>query len=103
MQSLEQLYHAGQLTEETGEGLLSLIRDNLGNMETCVEEMMNLLYQADVYLSDPSTQLRAGFNPKEALDHVSAAVHVCVLQSCCITAVVAHVYSPTVLSNRTAD
>ncbi|KDN49188.1 hypothetical protein K437DRAFT_267449 [Tilletiaria anomala UBC 951] len=78
--NLQQTYHQVQGSwtpeiENYAEDIFSKIRDILQHMEKTVEEMMNLLYQVDIYLSDSTTQLAAGFNPKEALDHVSASVH----------------------------
>ena len=67
---------SGQAIEPQLESLLTVVRDALSNMERCVEEMFGLLYQVDIFLSQPTTQLAAGFNPKQALEHVSASVHV---------------------------
>ncbi len=75
-QASQQQAQGLSLTDEQAEPVLDFLRQKLQLLERAVEEMMNLVYQVDVYLSDPSTQLKAGFNPKEALDHVGAVVHV---------------------------
>ena len=38
--------------------------------------MMNMLYEVDVYMTPSSVQNAAGFNPQEALTHVSDLFHV---------------------------
>ncbi|PWN50552.1 hypothetical protein IE53DRAFT_387129 [Violaceomyces palustris] len=75
--SLEALFsnQQGTPSEDEVERHLSALRDSLNVMEQYVGEMMSMLYQVDVFLSDPSTTLRAGFNPKEALGHVSELFH----------------------------
>lgn len=77
VQSLQALLHIqSSPPEEHVEQHLSAVRDDLDRMETSVGEMMSMLYEVDVFLAQPETVLRAGFNPKEALSHVSELFHV---------------------------
>ncbi|SCV68938.1 BQ2448_1958 [Microbotryum intermedium] len=56
--------------QETVEEALSYLRDDLSKMELDVEHLSALLFEADVWLADPTTALKHGLNPKEALNHV---------------------------------
>ncbi|KDE02298.1 hypothetical protein MVLG_07134 [Microbotryum lychnidis-dioicae p1A1 Lamole] len=56
--------------QETVEEALSYLREDLSKMETDVERLSALLFEADVWLADPTTALKHGLNPKEALNHV---------------------------------
>lgn len=58
------------------EPLLQVLRDGLTAMEGHTEQMVNMLYEVDVYLAPSTTQSAAGFNPQEALSHVSDLFHV---------------------------
>ena len=40
-------------------------------MEKCVEGLGSLLFEVDVYLSQPTTVLQYGLNPTQALTHLS--------------------------------
>ncbi|WFC95496.1 hypothetical protein MBRA1_002144 [Malassezia brasiliensis] len=57
------------------EPLLQVLRDGLTAMEGHTEQMVNMLYEVDVYLAPSATQSAAGFNPQEALSHVSDLFH----------------------------
>lgn len=57
--------------ESTIEEALAGIRTELSNMEQVVEQLKELLFQADVFLSDPANALQYAGNPTEALNHVS--------------------------------
>ncbi|KAM0792223.1 hypothetical protein ACM66B_004919 [Microbotryomycetes sp. NB124-2] len=53
------------------EEALTGVRRDLSKMESDVEQLNNLLFEADLYLSTPGTALQHGLNPREALTHVS--------------------------------
>ena len=62
------------------EPLLQTLREGLTAMEGYTEQMVNMLYEVDVYMAPSTTKSAAGFNPQEALAHVSDLFHVrCVL------------------------
>ncbi|WFD00753.1 hypothetical protein MYAM1_003505 [Malassezia yamatoensis] len=63
------------------EPLLQCLRDGLTAMEGYTEQMVNMLYEVDVYMAPSAAQSAAGFNPQEALSHISDLFHV----SCCAT------------------
>jgi hypothetical protein len=48
----------------------------LDQMETCVGEMMGLLYNVDLFLERPQERVAGGKDPKAALEHVSELFHV---------------------------
>ncbi|WFD32039.1 hypothetical protein MSPP1_003081 [Malassezia sp. CBS 17886] len=54
---------------------LQVLRDGITAMEARTGEMMGMLYEVDVYMAPSTTQLAAGFNPQEALAHVSNLFH----------------------------
>lgn len=58
--------------QNTIEEALAGIRGELANMENVVEQLKDLLFQADVFLADPSNALQYAGNPTEALNHVSS-------------------------------
>ena len=58
------------------ESCMQALRDGLASMETYTGEMMNMLYEVDVYMAPSAAQSAAGFNPQEALSHVSDVFHV---------------------------
>lgn len=58
------------------EALLMQLRDGLTEMEERTSEMMGMLYEVDVYMAPSAAQSAAGFNPQEALSHVSDVFHV---------------------------
>ncbi|KAK4058944.1 hypothetical protein OIO90_000390 [Microbotryomycetes sp. JL221] len=47
------------------------VRKDLSRMEQDVEQLNSLLFEADLFLSTPSTALQHGLNPRQALTHVS--------------------------------
>lgn len=55
---------------------LQVLREGLAAMEGYTEQMVNMLYEVDVYMAPSATQSAAGFNPQEALAHVSDLFHV---------------------------
>ncbi|GAA5978835.1 hypothetical protein JCM11641_003579 [Rhodosporidiobolus odoratus] len=57
--------------QETVEQALSEVRDELSKMETVVEQLNSLLYNADLFLAQSGLALQHGLNPKQALSHVS--------------------------------
>ncbi|GAA6062010.1 hypothetical protein JCM10212_006085 [Sporobolomyces blumeae] len=61
--------------QETIEDALASVREALGAMERDVEQLNQLLFDADLFLSTPSLALQHGLNPKEALTHVSSLYH----------------------------
>ncbi|KAE8218809.1 hypothetical protein CF319_g7382 [Tilletia indica] len=85
--SLQQNFHQAQaqsqnLPEEFIEKHLGIVRDGLMVMEGAINEMIALLFQIDIFMTDPSSDsgetpqlLAGGFNPKEALGHVSDLFH----------------------------
>lgn len=62
--------------EEQAEILLGQLRIALSLMEQCVGEMMNMLYNVDLFLTTPTTSGVGGKDPKAALEHVSDLFHV---------------------------
>lgn len=58
------------------EPFMQTLRDGLAVMEQHTEEMVNMLYEVDVYMAPSTAQSVAGFNPQEALAHVSDLFHV---------------------------
>ncbi|MBW0540664.1 hypothetical protein O181_080379 [Austropuccinia psidii MF-1] len=57
--------------EKTSEEAMAQIRNSLENMETTVEQLSELLYKVDIYLSEPKHDGSIGFNPLNALNHLS--------------------------------
>lgn len=53
--------------EEASQG----VRDCLDAMDSCVASLGSLLFEVDVFLSQPSTVLQYGLNPTQALAHLS--------------------------------
>lgn len=53
-----------------------ILREGLARMESYTTEMMDMLYEVDVYMTPSASQLSAGFNPQEALSHISDLFHV---------------------------
>lgn len=70
--ALEQLPH----NEAHVEACIDVLRQGLASMEQSTSKMMNMLYEVDVYMTPSSVQNAAGFNPQEALTHVSDLFHV---------------------------
>ncbi|WFD07940.1 hypothetical protein MVES1_003309 [Malassezia vespertilionis] len=62
--------------DEQCEPYVRIIRDGLMAMEQHTEEMVNMLYNVDVLTAPSATQSVAGFNPQEALAHISDLFHV---------------------------
>ena len=71
--ALEQLPY----NEAHVEACMDVLRQGLASMEQSTSKMMNMLYEVDVYMTPSSVQNAAGFNPQEALTHVSDLFHVC--------------------------
>ncbi|PKI82305.1 hypothetical protein MVES_003782 [Malassezia vespertilionis] len=61
--------------DEQCEPYVRIIRDGLMAMEQHTEEMVNMLYNVDVLTAPSATQSVAGFNPQEALAHISDLFH----------------------------
>ncbi|GAA6026959.1 hypothetical protein JCM8097_005996 [Rhodosporidiobolus ruineniae] len=57
--------------QETIEEALGGVRDDLGKMEGDVEQLNQLLFNADLFLAQSNLALQHGLNPREALTHVS--------------------------------
>lgn len=55
---------------------MQMLRHGLDGMEEQTQAMMNMLYEVDVYMAPSTVQNAAGFNPQEALAHVSDLFHV---------------------------
>ena len=70
--ALEQLPY----NEAHVEACMDALRQGLASMEQSTSKMMNMLYEVDVYMTPSSVQNAAGFNPQEALTHVSDLFHV---------------------------
>ena len=70
--ALEQLPY----NEAHVEVCMDVLRQGLASMEQSTSKMMNMLYEVDVYMTPSSVQNAAGFNPQEALTHVSDLFHV---------------------------
>ena len=66
----------GMNTEAHIEACMQVLRNGLTSMEQCTTNMMNMLYEVDVYMAPSTVQNAAGFNPQEALSHVSDLFHV---------------------------
>ncbi|KAK0545465.1 hypothetical protein OC846_004427 [Tilletia horrida] len=81
--SLQQHYHQAApnpLPENIVEMHLDPVRNGLLLMEGAVNEMISLVFQIDVFKNDTSADghapiIAAGFDPKEALGHVSDLFH----------------------------
>lgn len=58
------------------EPYMQVLREGLTAMEERTEQMVNMLYEVDVYMAPSAAQSAAGFNPQEALSHVSDLFHV---------------------------
>lgn len=58
--------------QQTGEEAQSSIRESLSNLERVVDQLSELLFSIDVYLSDPKLKGSSGFAPTTALQHLSA-------------------------------
>lgn len=69
--ALEQLPY----NEAHVEACMDVLRQGLASMEQSTSKMMNMLYEVDVYMTPSSVQNAAGFNPQEALTHVSDLFH----------------------------
>ena len=65
------------------ESCMQVLRGGLEAMEAQTTQMIDMLYQVDVYLAPSAVQNAAGFNPQEALSHVSELFHV--RTSCSLT------------------
>ena len=70
--ALEQLPY----NEAHVEACMDVLRQGLASMEQSTSKMMNMLYEVDVCMTPSSVQNAAGFNPQEALTHVSDLFHV---------------------------
>ncbi|KAL4402794.1 hypothetical protein ACI68E_000568 [Malassezia pachydermatis] len=57
------------------EACMQMLRHGLDGMEEQTQAMMNMLYEVDVYMAPSTVQNAAGFNPQEALAHVSDLFH----------------------------
>lgn len=55
---------------------MQVLRQGLEAMENETSKMIDMLYQVDVYMTPSAVQNAAGFNPQEALSHVSELFHV---------------------------
>ena len=49
------------------ESCMQVLREGLEAMEAQTTQMIDMLYQVDVYLAPSTVQNAAGFNPQEAL------------------------------------
>ncbi|WFD18538.1 hypothetical protein MCAP1_000742 [Malassezia caprae] len=54
---------------------MQVLRQGLEAMEAQTSQMIDMLYQVDVYMAPSTVQNAAGFNPQEALSHVSELFH----------------------------
>lgn len=60
---------------------MQVLRQGLEAMEAQTSQMIDMLYQVDVYMAPSAVQNAAGFNPQEALSHVSELFHVGIAHS----------------------
>lgn len=74
--ALEYVLPDGANAEAHIEACMQVLRNGLTSMEQCTTNMMNMLYEVDVYMAPSTVQNAAGFNPQEALSHVSDLFHV---------------------------
>lgn len=65
---------------EHAEKQLSTLRQALDQMESCVSEMMSMLYNVDLFLEKPDVKGAGGKDPRNALEHVSELFHVSVIR-----------------------
>lgn len=65
---------------------MQVLRQGLEAMEAQTSQMIDMLYQVDVYMAPSTVQNAAGFNPQEALSHVSELFHVRVMCSLTVRA-----------------
>ena len=79
--ALEYILPDGANAEAHIEACMQVLRNGLTSMEQCTTNMMNMLYEVDVYMAPSTVQNAAGFNPQEALSHVSDLFHVRVYSS----------------------
>lgn len=66
---------SGDPSEEV-ERQLTTLRQSLVRMEQCVEEMMSMLYNVDLFMDRPQEKTAGGKDPKTALEHISELFHV---------------------------
>lgn len=65
--ALEYILPDGANAEAHIEACMQVLRNGLTSMEQCTTNMMNMLYEVDVYMAPSTVQNAAGFNPQEAV------------------------------------